>query len=189
MSKATPPNHIITNASVDVAPGVTIDDHRRTLVGVVLDLFQGKPSLYKMDFFAEDAVYEDPVAKSVGRTSIAGQFYGLPELFRSSVTKSAQITASDAHTTSFRVLHEFTPKLVPKTVSFDTVMTITVDAAGKITHWRDRPSAGIPDGGSGLAEWLRTKQSELTKAVLSLPNDEEEDLERWRKWYGDAVPK
>lgn len=55
-----PPNHIIINADVAVAPGVTVDEQRRKLVGVVLDLFQGKPSLYKMRFFAEDAVYEDP---------------------------------------------------------------------------------------------------------------------------------
>ena len=54
------PNHIIVNADVAVAPGVTIDEQRRKLVGIVLDLFQGKPSLYKMSFFADDAVYEDP---------------------------------------------------------------------------------------------------------------------------------
>ncbi|KAH9923257.1 uncharacterized protein B0H18DRAFT_909923, partial [Fomitopsis serialis] len=175
MSGSTPPNHIIINASVAVAPGVAIDEHRRTLVGVVLDLFQGKPSLHKMSFFAEDAVYEDPVAKSVGRISIAAQFYGLPELVRASTTESARITASDARTTSFHVRQAFTPKLVPKTIAFDTVMTITVDAAGKIAHWQDRPSEGIPAGGSGLAEWMRETQSELTKAVLTLPKDEEED--------------
>ena len=55
-----PPNHVIINAEVAVEPGVTIDAERRKLVGVVLDLFQGKPSLYKMSFFADDAVYEDP---------------------------------------------------------------------------------------------------------------------------------
>ncbi|KAH9923253.1 uncharacterized protein B0H18DRAFT_1212289 [Fomitopsis serialis] len=120
------------------------------------------------------APYEDPVAKSVSRMSIAAQFYGLPELVRASTTESAQ---------------EFTPKLVPKTCSFDTVMTITFDDAGKIAHWQDCPSEGIPDGGSRLAEWMREKQSELTKAVLSLPKDEEEDLERWRNWYGDAAPR
>ena len=128
------------------------------------------------------------VAKSVGRDEIAGQFYGLPELFRASRTVEAQIIASDAETTSVHVKQEFTPKLVPKTVSFDTIMTITVDEAGKIAHWRDRPSEGIPDGGTGFTEWLRKKQSEVTKAVLSLPKNEEEDLERWKKWYGDEVP-
>ncbi|KAH9923805.1 uncharacterized protein B0H18DRAFT_1120167 [Fomitopsis serialis] len=101
MSESTPPNHcIIINRSVDVAPGGAINEHRQTLVGAVLSLFQGKPR-------APSTKTPTTVAKSVGRMSIIAQFYGLPELDRASNTKSVQITAADApSTTSFHGLQK-----------------------------------------------------------------------------------
>ena len=52
---------------------MTRDAETRKLVGVVLDLLQGKPSLYKMSFFADDNVYgvTTYATKSMERTSIA----------------------------------------------------------------------------------------------------------------------
>ena len=115
------------------------------------------------------------VAKSVGRDEIACQlqFYGLPELFHAPHTVETQIIASnvDVHV---KQEFKFTPKLVPKTACFDTIMTITVDEAGKIAHWRGHPSEEILDGGTGFTEWLRKKQNEVMKAVLSLPKSEED---------------
>ncbi|GAO49162.1 hypothetical protein SAICODRAFT_6384 [Saitoella complicata NRRL Y-17804] len=181
------PNLIIINSNIPVAPGVEIDEHRKRLVGVVLDLFQGKTSLYKLNnYFAEDAVYEDPVAKSVGRKEIAGQFYGLPELFKESRTKTVSIISNDSTSTSFSMTHILTPKLISTPIEFNTTMTITVNDKDLITHWQDRHRENIPDG--GWAEWMRKKQSEVTAAVLPIPGNEEEDLGRWRRWYGDAVP-
>jgi hypothetical protein len=81
MSSAPPPNHIITNLDPPCASGVTLSQHRKLVVGTfthpresgsriqtdrpstagsVLDLFQAKPSLYKLSFWRDDAVYEDP---------------------------------------------------------------------------------------------------------------------------------
>ncbi|KAH9913408.1 uncharacterized protein B0H18DRAFT_1126271 [Fomitopsis serialis] len=103
MSESTPPNHyIIINWSVDVAPGGAINEHRQTLVGAMLSLFQGK-------LRAPCTKTPTSVAKSVDRMPITAQFYGLPELDRTSTTvKSVQITAADASTASFHVLQKCT---------------------------------------------------------------------------------
>lgn len=60
MSNTATPNNIITNTDPPCAPGVVLSEHRKKLVGSVLDLFQAKPSLYKLGFWRDDATYEDP---------------------------------------------------------------------------------------------------------------------------------
>jgi hypothetical protein len=54
------PNHVITNPNPPCAPGVELSEQRKKVVGSVIDLFQAKPSLYKLSFWTDDAIYEDP---------------------------------------------------------------------------------------------------------------------------------
>lgn len=61
--------HTPTNdpATLNVAPGVTLTESQRQHVAVVLDLFQAKGTMAKInDNFSPDAVYEDEFAKSGG---------------------------------------------------------------------------------------------------------------------------
>jgi hypothetical protein len=119
---------------------------------------------------------------------VAGQFYGLPELVRSSVTESVLVTESSASTIRMDVVHVFTPKLLPDAASvrFNTTMRIDLDEADKIKYLEDRPKDRIPE--NSFAMMFRKANAVATPKLLGIPETPEEDLKRWNRWYGDGVP-
>ena len=80
---------------IKVASGVPeLNTHKKQLVGSVLDLFSAKPTLYKLDFWRDDAHFEDPITTAKGRDAFAAQWYGLAKLF-TSVTKHHEVTKNE----------------------------------------------------------------------------------------------
>lgn len=88
----------IENTNIKAASGVSLDEHQKTLVGSVLDvsyhfgfsmvmyltffqLFAGRPSLKKLQLWADDGTFEDPITKAVGRKQFEPQWYGLQSAF------------------------------------------------------------------------------------------------------------
>jgi hypothetical protein len=119
---------------------------------------------------------------------VAGQFYGLPELVRSSVTESCLVTESSGSTIRMDVVQLFTPKLLPDAASvrFHTTMRIELDGEDRIRYLEDRPQERIPD--NSFAMLFRKANAVGTPKLLGIPKDEKEDLQRWERWYGNAVP-
>lgn len=65
----------IENTNINTGPGVTLSEQQRTIVGSVLDLFAGRPSLAKLALWKDDAVFRDPIATANGRKEFAPQWY------------------------------------------------------------------------------------------------------------------
>ena len=84
----------IENTNVKAADGVKLDDHKKTLVGSVLDLFAGRPSLPKLQLWADDAVFEDPLAVAKGRKEFEPQWYGLAKAFSEIERLSHEVTSA-----------------------------------------------------------------------------------------------
>lgn len=124
----------------------------------------------------------------MGRAEVAGQFYGLPEVVRSSVTESVRVTESSADTIRMDVVQVFTPRLLPDAaaVRFRTTMRIVLDGEERIAYLEDRPQERIP--GNSVAMLFRKANAKGTPKLLGIPETEEEDLARWKRWYGDGVP-
>ena len=51
-----------------------LSSEQRTLVGSVLDLFKGRPSLAKLQLWTDDATFEDNIALAKGRTEYEAQW-------------------------------------------------------------------------------------------------------------------
>lgn len=51
----------IESTDIKTAPGVQLTGEQKTLVGVVLDLFAGRPSLAKLQTWTDDGMYEQHV--------------------------------------------------------------------------------------------------------------------------------
>lgn len=64
----------IENTSIKTAEGVTLDEQQKTIVGSVLDLFAGRPSLKKLSLWEDTAVFEDPITVAKGREQYAPQW-------------------------------------------------------------------------------------------------------------------
>lgn len=69
----------IENTNINTGPGVELSEHQKTIVGSVLDLFAGRPSLAKLALWKDDAVFRDPIATASGRKEFAPQWYA-PQL-------------------------------------------------------------------------------------------------------------
>ena len=57
-----PANIPIENTNINTHPGVELSPEQKTLVGSVLDLFAGRPSLKMLSFRTDDGVSEDPLS-------------------------------------------------------------------------------------------------------------------------------
>lgn len=68
----------IENTNINTVSGVQLDDHQKTIVGSVLDLFAGRPSLAKLKLWADDGVFEDPITIAKGRDQYQPQWVRLP---------------------------------------------------------------------------------------------------------------
>jgi hypothetical protein len=63
--------HTIQNTQINTAPGITLTDLQKRHVGLVLDIFQAKGTMSKLqDGFTDDAVYEDHFATCKNREEV-----------------------------------------------------------------------------------------------------------------------
>ena len=84
----------IENTNIKTASGVSLDETQQTLVGSILDvrwhlkpmnswlmnrkqLFAGRPSLKKLQLWADDGVFEDPITTAQGRKQYEPQWVSL----------------------------------------------------------------------------------------------------------------
>lgn len=64
----------IENTNISTATGVDLSAQQKTIVGSVLDLFAGRPSLEKLQLWTDDAVFEDPITVARGRKQYEPQW-------------------------------------------------------------------------------------------------------------------
>jgi len=64
----------IENTNINTAPGVELSSQQKTLVGSVLDLFAGRPSLDKLQLWTDEGVFEDPITVARGRKQFEPQW-------------------------------------------------------------------------------------------------------------------
>lgn len=68
---SNPSIHDITNVDINVSPSVQLDALQKAQVGLVLDLFQAKGTMAKLnEWLTDDAVYEDLFATTKGREEV-----------------------------------------------------------------------------------------------------------------------
>lgn len=64
----------IESTDIKTKAGVELSSQQRTLVGSVLDLFAGRPSLEKLQLWEDEAVFEDPITVARGRKQFEPQW-------------------------------------------------------------------------------------------------------------------
>lgn len=67
----------IENTNISTATGVELSSQQKTIVGSVLDLFAGRPSLEKLQLWTDEAVFEDPITIARGRKQFEPQWVRL----------------------------------------------------------------------------------------------------------------
>lgn len=136
----------IENTNIKTAPGVSLSDKQQTIVGSVLDLFAGRPSLAKLQLWDDDATFEDNITVARGRKQYEPQWYGLQSAFSQIERLSQEVT--DAGNP---ILMDMKTRYVVNGVNVEKVIeskiTITIDeATGKIKQVQDKWNGALPEG-------------------------------------------
>lgn len=164
----------ILATDINTAPGIKLDNHRQQLLGSVLDLFSGHPSLYKLSFWRQDAHFEDPITTAKGYDAYAAQWYGLAAMF-TSTTKKHEVTKSDESNFEFDLEQEYKSAGITKLMKSKIV--IELDGEGKIQHLTDKWN-GEDMPTSMVATWARKANAATVPKFVSVPKNEHEEAEK-----------
>ncbi|THY25927.1 hypothetical protein D6D01_04738 [Aureobasidium pullulans] len=134
----------IENTNIKTAPGVSLEGDQKTLVGSVLDLFAGRPSLEKLQLWKDDGVFEDPITIAQGRKQYEAQWYGLQSAFSEIERLSHEVTSS-GNPISMNMKTRYVVKGIGKEQTISSVVNIFHEG-GKITKVEDKWDGKLPDG-------------------------------------------
>ncbi|KAG0649668.1 hypothetical protein D0Z07_3941 [Hyphodiscus hymeniophilus] len=158
----------IENTNIITTPGITLDDKQK--------LFAGKPTLQKLQLWADDATFADPITKAQGRKQYQAQWYGLVAAFSSITPHSHSVTsAGNPITMDLKTTYKVKGLGTEKTI--ESVIKITTDASGeKITSVEDRWNGNIPEGPVTTA--FRNLNSVVVPAFVGVPKNDEDDAKK-----------
>ncbi|KAF8865629.1 hypothetical protein BDZ45DRAFT_711174 [Acephala macrosclerotiorum] len=133
-------------SQVNSAAGVQLSGQQTLLVGSVLDLFAGKPTLKKLQLWADDATFADPLTKAEGRKQYEAQWYGLKAAFSSIEQLHSQVTSA-GNPITMDLKTRYVVKGIGKEQTINSVIKIFTDESGeRIKQVEDRWDGEIPDG-------------------------------------------
>ena len=133
----------IENTNIMQAPGVELSSHQKTLVGSVLDLFAGRPSLAKLQLWKDDGEFEDPIAIAKGRKEFEAQWYGLQTAF-SEIERLHHQVKSGGNPIEMDLKTRYVVKGIGKEQIVESVIRIHTDGE-KISKVEDRWNDKMPD--------------------------------------------
>jgi hypothetical protein len=144
MASTNPPNLNIENTNINTAPNVTLTEQQKTLIGSVLDLFAGRPSLAKLQLWKDNGVFEDPIAKAQGRKEFEAQWYGLQTAF-SEIERLHHEVKSAGNPIEMDLKTRYVVKGVGAEKVMESVVRIFTDG-DRISKVEDRWNGNLPDG-------------------------------------------
>ncbi|CAL8580320.1 hypothetical protein XPA_006048 [Xanthoria parietina] len=166
----------IENTNIKTAPGVTLDEQQKTLVGSVLDLFAGRPSLKKLSLWDDNGVFEDNITIATGRKQFEPQWYGLQTAF-SEIERLHHEVVSGGNPISMDLKTRYVTKGISKEQTIESKINIFYDKdTGKITKVQDKWGGELPD--SSFKNAMRNLNSVSVPKMVSVPKNDEEDAKR-----------
>jgi hypothetical protein len=130
---------------ITTAPGIKLTSSQETIIGSVLDLFAGRPSLPKLALWRDDATFSDPLTIATGRDKYAAQWYGLQQAFSEIERLNHQVR--DAGNPILMDLRtKYVIKGIGKEQTIQSLVAIHLDGEGKISKVEDKWDGKLPEG-------------------------------------------
>jgi hypothetical protein len=145
---------------------------RKALLDDMISLYEMGATVERVQRYTPDAVYNDELGYADDRYKIAGQWFGLPYIFREAKSRSHEVVTNDKDLIQFRHEMEWHPKLVPKTVTLRSLVSLSLDPATiddefiRVKYHKDQASAEDYSN-EGVGAMLKKWQAESTARVLS----------------------
>nr|CAE76355.1 conserved hypothetical protein [Neurospora crassa] len=135
----------VSNTLILEAPGVDLTPYNKILVGAVLDLFEGKPTLKHLSLWNPDATFVDPIATAQGYNQYAAQWYALAQVLSPVKIQSHEVVSS-GNPIEIKLHNRYTLPPINKKQDIHSLVKIWVDDNGKIARVEDRWDGELPDG-------------------------------------------
>lgn len=129
---------------MQTSPGVSLTQQQQTIVGSVLDLFAGRPSLPKLALWRDDATFTDPLTIAQGRDRFAAQWYGLQQAF-SEIERQHHSVTDAGNPILMDLKTRYKIKGIGKEQTIQSIVAIHLDEQGKIAKVEDRWDGKLPD--------------------------------------------
>jgi len=182
----------VKHTTVNSAPGVTLSPHQSLLIGSVLDLFKGHPTLKHLSLWSPSATFTDPLSIATGYSRFAAQWYGLASLFKP-IDLLEHRVVSDKNPIEIEMRTRYTLKAVKKATEIKSVVKIWVGDGtesdlgvkekegvpnaegdrGKIVRVEDLWNGKLPEG--VFSEAFRKINAVTVPVMVKVPKTEEED--------------
>jgi hypothetical protein len=130
---------------VTTAPGIKLSEHQQTIVGSVLDLFAGRPSLPKLALWRDDATFSDPLTIATGRKQYAAQWYGLQKAF-SEIDRLNHQVRDAGNPILMDLKTKYVVRGIGKEQMIQSLVAIHLDDQGKISKVEDKWNGELPEG-------------------------------------------
>lgn len=134
----------IESTNIKTAAGVDLTNHQKTLIGSVLDLFAGRPSLAKLQLWKDDATFTDPLTIAEGRKQFEAQWYGLQTAF-SEIERLSHEVKSNGNPITMNLSQRYKVKGIGKEQTVNSVVEIYTDG-DKISKVADKWDGKLPEG-------------------------------------------
>ncbi|WYZ45676.1 hypothetical protein EsH8_VIII_000992 [Colletotrichum jinshuiense] len=135
----------IKNTDIVQKSGISLSQQQKVLVGSVLDLFEGNPTLKHLSLWSRTATFQDNITVAEGFDKFAAQWYGLPALFDPIKIQSHTVTSA-GNPIELNLKNSYTVKGVKTEQVMESVVQIQVGDDGKITKVSDKWNNNLPDG-------------------------------------------
>lgn len=163
----------VKNTSINQGAGVNLSSQQKLLVGSVLDLFEGRPSLRHLNLWKPDATFTDPLTVAEGFDRYAAQWYGLPTIF-SPINITSHTVTSSGNPIEIDLSNKYTVKGIKKEQEITSKVKIFVDdATGKISKVEDRWNDKLPEG--AISQAFRKLNAVTVPMMVKVPKNQEED--------------
>ncbi|KAK3694169.1 hypothetical protein B0T22DRAFT_373173 [Podospora appendiculata] len=163
----------VKNTTINEAAGIKLSSHQRVLVGSVLDLFAGNPTLKHLALWTPEATFADPITISQGYAKYAAQWYGLPAVFNP-ITIVSHTVVSAGNPIELDLRNRYTVKGIKSEQEIASRVRIFVDdASGRIDKVEDRWNDSLPDG--PISQAFRKLNAVTVPMIVKVPKTEEED--------------
>merc|ERR1712072_203776 len=164
----------IESQNIKTAPGVELSSQQQTLVGSVLDLFAGRPSLAKLGLWKDDAEFTDPLTVAKGREKYEAQWYGLQAVF-SEIERLSHEVKSSGNPIVMDMSTRYVVKGLGKEQKINSVVEIHTEG-DKITKVADMWDGKLPDG--AISNAFRHLNAVSVPKMVGVPKNAEEDRQR-----------
>jgi len=151
--------------------GIQLEGKRKQVLEDTLALFSSKPSLEIFErSWREDATFEDPLSKCHSYPEYAPQWFSLPKLFPTSITKSYRVLSSTTNPNqiTYHQEQEYTVRGIGAKKLMVSTVVIDLDDEDRIIHLSDKWN-GKDHPSNFVAMALRRLNAKTLPWLVSVP--------------------